>query len=72
MGKYVYLYSKRTINNVPELGVFEPNNGFLSYKVSDKPLEGFKDGGDISFNGGEILQNADGSGTMTYRWGNNH
>ena len=35
-------------------------------------LEGFRDGGDISFNGGEILMNEDGKGTMTYRWGNNH
>ena len=39
---------------------------------SDRPLEGFRDGGDISFNGGEILKDADGNGIMTYRWGNNH
>ena len=44
----------------------------MSYKVSDKPLEGFEPGGDISFNGGEILKNPDGTGTMTYQWGNNH
>ncbi len=72
MGKYVYLYSKRYFTPVPELGVFTDNNGFLSYKFSDSPLEGFEHGGDISFNGGEILQNADGTGTMTYQWGNNH
>ncbi len=72
MGKYVYIYSKRYYTPVPELGVYTENNGFLSYKVSDKPLEGFEPGGDISFNGGEILKNPDGSGTMTYRWGNNH
>ena len=72
MGKYVYIYSKRYEVPVPELGVFEPNNGFLSYRVSDTPFGPFKDGGDISFNGGEILKNDDGTGTMTYRWGNNH
>ena len=30
------------------------------------------EGGDISFNGGEILTDEQGVGTMTYRWGNNH
>lgn len=28
MGKYVYIYSKRYEKPVPELGVYEPNNGF--------------------------------------------
>ncbi|MCD7812864.1 MAG: family 43 glycosylhydrolase [Lachnospiraceae bacterium] len=71
-GKYVYIYSKRYFTPVPELGVYTENNGFLSYKYSDSPLEGFQPGGDISFNGGEILKNPDGTGTMSYRWGNNH
>ena len=71
-GKYVYIYSRRVSDPVPELGIHEPCNGFLSYRWSDRPLEGFRDGGDISFNGGEILKDADGNGTMTYRWGNNH
>ena len=70
MGKYVYIYSKRYEKPVPELGVYEPNNGFLSYRFSDSPFGPFHDGGDISFNGGEILK--DGCGTMTYQWGNNH
>ena len=48
-GKYVYLYSKRYMTSVPELGVYGPCNGFLSYKWSDSPLDGFKEGGDISF-----------------------
>ena len=72
LGKYVYIYSKRTGKPVPELGVTGPNNGFLSYMWSDRPLEGYQPGGDISFNGGEILKDRDGNGTMTYRWGNNH
>lgn len=72
MGKYVYIYSKRYSTPVPELGVYGENNGFLSYKYSDSPLEGFEMGGDISFNGGEILKKPDGTGEMTYRWGNNH
>lgn len=72
MGKYVYIYSKRYFTPNPEMGVYSDNNGFLSYKYSDKPLEDFQPGGDISFNGGEILKNPDGTGTMTYQWGNNH
>ncbi|WP_044916081.1 family 43 glycosylhydrolase [Butyrivibrio sp. WCE2006] len=72
LGKYVYIYSKRYEVPVPELGVFEPCNGFLSYRISDSPFGPFHDGGDISFNGGEILHDKDGLGTMTYRWGNNH
>ncbi len=71
-GKYVYIYSKRMEDEMPKLGVYGPCNGFLSYKWSDSPLEGFRDGGDISFNGGEILTGKDGKGVMTYRWGNNH
>ena len=72
MGKYVYIYSKRYEIPVPELGVFEPCNGLLSYRQSDSPFGPFRDGGDISFNGGEILHDSEGLGTMTYRWGNNH
>lgn len=72
MGKYVYIYSKRYEIPVPELGVFEPCNGFLSYRQSDSPFGPFRDGGDISFNGGEILHDSEGLGIMTYRWGNNH
>ena len=71
-GKYVYIYSKRAEENMPALGVYEPCNGFLSYKWSDSPLEGFRDGGDISFNGGEILPGENGRNVMSYRWGNNH
>lgn len=72
MGKYVYIYSKRYEKPIPELGIDTPNNGFLSYRFSDTPFGPFHDGGDISFNGGEILKSADGAGTMTYQWGNNH
>ncbi len=72
LGKYVYIYSKRYEIPVPELGVYEPCNGFLSYRISDSPFGPFHDGGDISFNGGEILRDSEGRGTMTYRWGNNH
>ena len=72
MGKYVYIYSKRYEIPVPELGVYYPNNGFLSYRFAETPFGPFHDGGDFSFNGGEILKDADGCGTMTYQWGNNH
>lgn len=71
-GKYVYVYSKRYTAPVPELGVYEDCNGFLSYQWSDSPLDGYRDGGDISFNGGEIIQLPDKTGSQTYRWGNNH
>jgi hypothetical protein len=72
LGKYVYIFSRRYEKPVPELGVFEPNNGFLSYRFSDSPFGPFIGGGDISFNGGEILRDSEGVGTMTYQWGNNH
>lgn len=72
MGKYVYLFSRRYEKPIPELGVYTANNGFLSYRFSDSPFGPFLEGGDISFNGGEILKDADGCGTMTYQWGNNH
>lgn len=72
LGKYVYIFSRRYEKPVPELGVFEPNNGFLSYRFSDSPFGPFIGGGDISFNGGEILRDAEGVGAMTYPWGNNH
>ena len=71
-GKYVYVYSKRYITPVPELGIYEPCNGLLSYKWSNSPLDGYQDGGDISFNGGELLNLPDGTRQQTYRWGNNH
>ena len=72
LGKYVYIYSKRYEIPVPELGVFEQCNGFLSYRFSETPFGPYHDGGDISFNGGEILLDSEGNGTMTYKWGNNH
>ncbi len=72
MGKYVYVYSKRTVDPRPDIGIDTPCNGFLSYMYSDKPLSGYVMGGDISYNGGEILDNGDGSFSSTYRWGNNH
>ena len=71
-GKYIYIYSRRVNEPVPELGIYEDCNGFLSYMWSDWPLGGWQWGGDISFNGGEILKDAEGKGTMTFRWGNNH
>jgi len=72
LGRYVYIYSRRTDGPVPALGITGPCNGLLSYRVSDRPLDGFTDGGDISLNGGELLQVSDGVKRMTYRWGNNH
>ena len=71
-GKYVLVYSKRYEYPRPDLGVMNSCNGFLSYKWSDTPLGEYKDGGDISFNGGEIIRGSDGNGIMTYQWGNNH
>ena len=71
-GKYVYIFSRRVNEPVPELGVYDDCNGFLSYMWSDWPLGGWQWGGDISFNGGEILTDAEGKGIMTFRRGNNH
>jgi hypothetical protein len=72
LGKYVYLYSKRYEIPIPELGVYEPSNGFLSYRIAETPFGPFHDGGDISLNGGEILRDSEGHGIQTYKWGNNH
>ncbi|MBO4386373.1 MAG: family 43 glycosylhydrolase [Treponema sp.] len=71
-GKYVLIYSKRYYTPRPKYGVYEDCNGFLSFKYSDTPLGDFKMGGDISFNGGELIPSGDGNSFMTYRWGNNH
>ena len=59
-GKYVLVYSKRYEYPREDLGVVGSCNGFLSYVWSDTPLGGFKRGGDISFNGGEIVEGPDG------------
>lgn len=71
-GKYVFIYSKRYYTHQPQYGVYEDCNGFLSFKYCDSPLGDYKMGGDISFNGGEVIPNGDGTNSMTYRWGNNH
>ncbi|WP_051689131.1 family 43 glycosylhydrolase [Butyrivibrio sp. AE2032] len=71
-GKYVLIYSKRYEYNKPQSGVFGSCNGFLSYKWCDTPLGDYQPGGDISFNGGEVITGPDGNGIMTYQWGNNH
>ncbi len=82
-GKYLLIYSKRHQKPIPELGVYGPCFGFLSYMWSDTPLGEFKKGGDISFNGGEPVPmpgkgtflpdgRVQGEALMTYQWGNNH
>ena len=71
-GKYVLIYSKRYEYPKPENGVFGSCNGFFSYKWCDTPLGDYQPGGDISFNGGEVITGPDGNGIMTYQWGNNH
>lgn len=71
-GKYVLIYSKRYEYPKPSNGVFGSCNGFLSYKWCDTPLGDYLPGGDISFNGGEVITGPDGNGIMTYQWGNNH
>lgn len=71
-GKYVLIYSKRYEYPKPSTGVFGSCNGFLSYKWCDTPLGDYRPGGDISFNGGEVITGPDGNGIMTYQWGNNH
>ncbi len=72
LGKYVLIYSKNYNVPVEELGVVPNCNGFLSYAYSDHPLTGYVYGGDISFNGGEIITLPSGEHRMTYQWGNNH
>lgn len=75
LGKYVYIYSKRCNTPHPQFGIRDFDcNGFLSYAYSDSPLEGYVYGGDISFNGGELIDNymENNRKEMSYQWGNNH
>lgn len=69
--KYVYIYSKRYEDYLPEYGVAGPCSGFLSYQYSNSPLDGYVWGGDISLNAGEIVETENGR-EATFRWGNNH
>lgn len=71
-GRYVLVFSKRTNTFDDEHGVFEDCNGYLSYVYSDTPLGEYVRGGDISFNGGEIIPKWPDSHEMTYHWSNNH
>ncbi len=70
--KYIYIYSKRYDDENPAYGFRPPCSGFLSYKWSTSPLDGYQAGGDISFNGGELVTDEEGSVRPTYKWGNNH
>lgn len=69
---YIYIYSKRYDDEHPDYGFVPPCSGFLSYKYSTSPLGGYVHGGDISFNGGEIVTDENGARRPTYKWGNNH
>ncbi len=70
--KYIYIYSKRYDDEHPAYGFVPPCSGFLSYKWSTSPLDGYRAGGDISFNGGELVADENGHIRPTYKWGNNH
>ncbi|MBO5648285.1 MAG: family 43 glycosylhydrolase, partial [Clostridia bacterium] len=71
-GKYVFVYSKFCSAPLPAYGLNEWTSMFLSYHYSDHPLTGYKRGGDISYNCGEVVSLPDGSRMSTYEHGNNH
>lgn len=71
-GKYVLIYSKCYTEGLDDYGVNPPCSMFLSYKYADSPLGKFHDGGDISFNCGEIIKDHRGKHVPTYQYGNNH
>lgn len=70
-GKYVLIYSKLYGEPNETYGTGKFTNAFLSYMYSDSPLGEYVHGGDISFNGGNLIT-VDGKPHMTYQWGNNH
>lgn len=72
LGKYVLIYSKCYTEGLDDYGVKYPCSMFLSYKYADSPLGEFQDGGDISFNCGEIIKDRSGKNVPTYQYGNNH
>ncbi len=71
-GKYIYIYSRRQCEAVPEEGLPADSNGYLAYAYSDNPLGDWVYGGIISNNAGEIVECADGSKKRAYPTGNNH
>ncbi len=71
-GKYVLIYSKCTSVPATEYGVDHSTSMLLSYKYSDHPLTGYKSGGDICYNCGEIITDEKGAKKATLRDGNNH
>lgn len=71
-GKYIYIYSRRQCEAVPEEGLPADSNGYLAYAYSDEPLGGWVYGGIISNNAGELIECADGTKKRAYPTGNNH
>lgn len=70
--KYIYIYSRRQSDPVPEEGLAASTNGYLVYAYSDSPLGGWKYGGVISNNAGDIVTASDGTKKRAYPTGNNH
>ncbi len=72
MGKYVIVYSKISNTPSPELGIHGDSNAYLSYMFSDSPTSGYRFGGDIIVNRGEIITDREGKKQTTFTDGNNH
>ena len=71
-GKYVYIYSQRINKAEPENGFPAHTNSYLSYAYSDNPLTGWKYGGKISYNCGDIYITPEGEKSRAYIHCNNH
>lgn len=72
MGKYVYIYSQRINKAEPENGFPAHTNSYLSYAYSDDPLSGWKYGGKISYNCGDMYMTSEGERSRAYYHCNNH
>lgn len=70
--KYIYIYSRRQCEAVPENALPADSNGYLAYAYSDDPLGGWVYGGVISNNAGEMIRTSDGKKERSYPTGNNH
>ncbi len=71
-GKYVFIYSQRINKEEPQNAFPAHSNSYLAYAYSDSPLSGWKYGGKISYNCGEIYTMPDGQKDRAYFHCNNH
>ena len=71
-GKYVFIYSKRDMVGDESKAKQPSVNAYLDYAYSDNPLSGWKHGGTIISNTGQIIEGGNGTKKRAYHKCNNH